>query len=202
MSDGSLILMSSVVVVAFMGVLVFNHWRQTVNKRAKAQLQSHGQPRHGTPAAPVPLRNLISLDLVKLELDGTSRDEILRELVSLLTLDEKSAELLLRMLKRRQDLGSTGMGRGMAIVYARTLTVSRLSVGFGRKPEGIEFRAMDGKPVHYFFVVLAPPFEESNQFLPVLGKIAQLAKEPDVSDRLAALQGPEEFLELLDEKGV
>jgi hypothetical protein len=49
---------------------------------------------------------------------------------------------------------------------------------------------------------VAPPLEVSNQYLPVLGKIAQLAKEPDVPDRLATLESADEFLRLLGEKGV
>ena len=49
---------------------------------------------------------------------------------------------------------------------------------------------------------MAPPLEISNQYLPVLGRIAQFAKEPDVPQRLATLGSPEEFFRLLEEKGV
>ena len=47
----------------------------------------------------------------------------------------------------------------------------------------------------------APPLEISNQYLPVLGRIAQFAKEPDVPERLAALDRTDDFLRLLEEKG-
>jgi mannitol/fructose-specific phosphotransferase system IIA component (Ntr-type) len=80
--------------------------------------------------------------------------------------------------------------------------VSRLRLAFARKPEGIEFQAIDGKPVFSLFLIVAPPLEISNQYLPVLGKIAQFAKEPDVPDRLGALQSPDDFFRLLEEKGV
>jgi mannitol/fructose-specific phosphotransferase system IIA component (Ntr-type) len=49
---------------------------------------------------------------------------------------------------------------------------------------------------------MAPPLEISNQYLPVLGKIAQFAKEPDVPDRLGRIKSPDEFFRLLEEKGV
>jgi mannitol/fructose-specific phosphotransferase system IIA component (Ntr-type) len=49
---------------------------------------------------------------------------------------------------------------------------------------------------------MAPPLEISNQYLPVLGKIAQFAKEPDVPDRLASIKSADDFFRLLDEKGV
>jgi PTS system nitrogen regulatory IIA component len=105
------------------------------------------------------------------------------------------------MLKRRENLGSTGIGRGIAIPHCRSLVVSRLRVAFGRKPDGLDFRAIDEKPVYNFFLIVAPPLEVSNQYLPVLGKIAQFAKESDTPDRLAKLQTPDEFMELLDAKG-
>jgi len=69
-------------------------------------------------------------------------------------------------------------------------------------PAGADFQAIDGKPVFNFFLIVAPPLEISNQYLPVLGKIAQLAKEPDTPERLAGLKSPEDFFRLLEEKGV
>jgi mannitol/fructose-specific phosphotransferase system IIA component (Ntr-type) len=56
--------------------------------------------------------------------------------------------------------------------------------------------------VKFFFLIVAPPLEVSNQYLPVLGKIAQFSKEPDVPERLISLQTPTEFMRLLEEKGV
>jgi mannitol/fructose-specific phosphotransferase system IIA component (Ntr-type) len=146
------------------------------------------------------LREFFSLDAVQLELQGTTKDEILKELIGLLTLDEKSEGMLFKMLKRRENLGSTGIGRGIAIPHCRSLVVNKLRVAFGRKPAGVDFKAMDDKPVHFLFLIVAPPLEVSNQYLPVLGKIAQFGKEPDVPDRLTALATPADFMKLLAEK--
>jgi len=147
------------------------------------------------------LKDFFSADAVSLALKGSSKDDILKELIALLKLDEKSDAMLFKMLKRRENLGSTGIGRGIAIPHCRSLVVNRLRVAFGRKPEGLDFRAIDEKPVYNFFLIVAPPLEVSNQYLPVLGKIAQFAKEPDTPDRLAKLKAPDEFMELLDVKG-
>jgi mannitol/fructose-specific phosphotransferase system IIA component (Ntr-type) len=148
------------------------------------------------------LRDYFETSAVSLALPGGSKDEILAELVGLLRMDERSAGTLLRMLQRRENLGSTGVGRGIAIPHSRSLVVSRLRLAFGHLPGGAEFQAIDGKPVFNFFLIVAPPLEISNQYLPVLGKIAQLAKEPDVPDRLDALKSADEFFRLLQEKGV
>jgi len=147
------------------------------------------------------LKDFFSADAVQLSLKGSSKDDVLKELIELLKLDEKSEAMLFKMLKRRENLGSTGIGRGIAIPHCRSLVVNRLRVAFGRKPDGLDFRAIDEKPVYNFFLIVAPPLEVSNQYLPVLGKIAQFAKEPDVPDRLAKLKTPDEFMQLLDTKG-
>jgi PTS system nitrogen regulatory IIA component len=148
------------------------------------------------------LREFFSEDAIKLELECTSKDDVLKELIGLLNLEDKSEGMLFKMLKRRENLGSTGIGRGIAIPHCRSLVVSKLKVAFGRKSEGLDFRAIDEKPVNFFFLIVAPPLEVSNQYLPVLGKIAQFSKEPDVPERLFGLQTPAEFMALLKEKGV
>ena len=148
------------------------------------------------------LREFFSPDAVQLELAGTTKDEILKELIALLGLDEKAEGMLFKMLKRRENLGSTGIGRGIAIPHCRSLVVSRLRVAFGRKTAGIDFKAMDEQPVHFFFLIVAPPLEVSNQYLPVLGKIAQFGKEADVPERLLAVKTADELMALLAEKKV
>src|SRR5216117_1784453 len=148
------------------------------------------------------LREFFSDDAIALEVESTAKNAVLKELVGLLKLDEKADGMLFKMLKRRETLGSTGIGQAIAIPHCRSLVVSRLRVAFGRRLEGVDFKAIDDKPVHYFFLIVAPPLEVSNQYLPVLGKIAQFAKETDVPERLARLNSPTEFLRLLEEKNI
>ena len=148
------------------------------------------------------LREFFSEDAVKLELESTTKDQVLKELVSLLKLDEKAQGMLFKMLKRRETLGSTGIGQHIAIPHCRSLVVTRLRCGFGRSLKGIDFKAIDDQPVNYFFLIVAPPLEVSNQYLPVLGKIAQFAKEQDVAPQLATLKTSAEFLALLEEKNI
>ncbi|HXF95893.1 MAG TPA: PTS sugar transporter subunit IIA [Gemmatimonadales bacterium] len=148
------------------------------------------------------LREFFSEDAVNLHLKSTTKDEVLKELVGLLKLDDKAQTMLVKMLKRRETLGSTGIGQGIAIPHCRSTVVSRLRVAFGRRLEGVDYHAIDDKPVRYFFLIVAPPLEVSNQYLPVLGKIAQFAKEPDVPDRLARLAAPVDLIRLLEEKNI
>jgi mannitol/fructose-specific phosphotransferase system IIA component (Ntr-type) len=147
------------------------------------------------------LRDFFTIDAVNLSLEADSKDDVLMELVGLLDLDVKAEARLFKTLKRRENLGSTGIGRSIAIPHCRSLESTRLRLAYGRKPVGVHFNAIDGAPVQHFFLIVAPPLEVSNQYLPVLGKIAQFAKDPDVPAALAELDTPAEFLALLDEKG-
>ena len=148
------------------------------------------------------LRELFGTGTVRLALQGANRDDILRELVGLLAVDDASADTLLRALQRRESLGSTGVGRGIAIPHCRAVGVNKVRLAYGHRAEGVPYQAIDGLPVHDFFLIVAPPDEGVNMYLPVLGKIAQFAKEADVPDRLAKLNAPAEFLKLLEEKNI
>jgi PTS system nitrogen regulatory IIA component len=148
------------------------------------------------------LRDFFTPGAISFDLQATDKDSVLDELVRLLGVDPRAGETLLRVLQRRESLGSTGMGRGIAIPHGRSLVANRLRLAYGQSRKGVEFHAIDGKPVHHLFLIVAPPLEISNQYLPVLGRIAQFAKEPDVPDRLAALTQADDFFRLLEEKGV
>lgn len=134
---------------------------------------------------------------VSLELEASSKDEALREMVKLLGLNQDAEESLFNLLRKRENLGSTGIGKHVAIPHCRSLVVDRLRVAYGRKPKGLAFDAIDGKPVHHMFLIVAPPVEISNQYLPVLGKIAQFCKEPRNLSRLDEAGTVDEFFEAL-----
>jgi len=148
------------------------------------------------------LRDFFTPGAISFDVQATHKDSVLDELVRLLGVDPRVGDSLVRVLQRRESLGSTGMGRGIAIPHGRSLVANHLRLAYGQSRKGVEFQAIDGKPVHHLFLIVAPPLEISNQYLPVLGRIAQFAKEPDVPHRLAALSGPDDFFRLLEEKGV
>ncbi|MEN8375484.1 MAG: PTS sugar transporter subunit IIA [Gemmatimonadota bacterium] len=148
---------------------------------------------------PINLRDFFEESAIDLDLGGESKDEILRSLITLLGVDEKSEQNLYKMLKRRESLGSTGIGGGIAIPHCRSLAVDQLRVAFGRRTGGVDFKAVDSEPVRFFFLIVAPPLEVSNQYLPVLGKIAQFVKNANTSTRLAELATATDFLALLGE---
>jgi mannitol/fructose-specific phosphotransferase system IIA component (Ntr-type) len=148
------------------------------------------------------LRDFLDPSCISLDLRAPTKDLVLDEMVALLRLDERSTLQVSRLLKRREAQESTGVGRGFAIPHCRSLALNRLRLGFGLHRAGLEYAAVDQRPVHVLFLIVAPPTEVSNQYLPVLGKIAQFAQIPDVPERLRTLDDGEQLFGLFEEKGV
>ena len=143
------------------------------------------------------LSDFINPNEIRLELASGSKEAALQEMVELLRLERRPQEMLLSLLRKREELGSTGIGSGVAIPHSRSLVVERLRVAFGRKLAGLDFGAVDGQPVRYLFLIVAPPVEVSNQYLPVLGRIAQFCKNTANLERLTRVTTPGEFLDAL-----
>jgi mannitol/fructose-specific phosphotransferase system IIA component (Ntr-type) len=147
------------------------------------------------------LRDYFTPDAVDLELGAESRPDALSRLVGLLHVDDTTAGTLLSVLLHREQLGSTGVGRGIAIPHCRSPVVPQLRLAYGRIPGGLDYQSIDGRPVHHLFLIVAPPPDVSNLYLPVLGQLAQFAKAPDIPDRLMQLGSAGEFFDLLTERG-
>jgi mannitol/fructose-specific phosphotransferase system IIA component (Ntr-type) len=150
----------------------------------------------------MPLRDYLAPESIRLGLTGTSPEEALVELVDTFGLPTDARSTVERLLRRREEIGSTGVGHGVAIPHTRCLIVDRLRLAYGHSAQGIEWHAIDGKPVHHIFLIAAPTNEGGDRYLPVLGKVAQFAKEPEVLKALSAFERPEQVLDLMTERGV
>ena len=122
-------------------------------------------------------------------------------MVGLLQLGDRPSATIVRQLLRREMLGSTGFGNGVAIPHCRTLAVSRLRLAFGGHRAGLPWQAIDQRPVHAIFLIVAPPAEMSNQYLPLLGRIAQVVQDPQVPRILRGLDSVDGFWAMIDERG-
>lgn len=149
----------------------------------------------------IQLSEFFEEDLFIPQLTAKDKDGVLQEMVETLVRTQriKEGEILLQMLRQREHLGSTGIGRGVAVPHGRTLAITRLAVVFGRSEKGIEFEAMDEKPVHLVFLTVAPPQERSNLYLPVLGKIVETVKSAKNRRRLLTAKDFDEVAEVLEE---
>jgi len=140
------------------------------------------------------LTAMLRVQRINLNLKSKKKPDVLRELVVMIR-DGETAEMLLQTLLKREELGSTGIGKAIAIPHGRSLLLDKLEIAVGRSTKGVDFDAIDNKPVHLFFLVMAPPQDPGNQYLITLGRIALVCQELTKRKQLFAAQTPEEFLE-------
>ncbi len=144
------------------------------------------------------LASLLSRERINLELKSTKKEEVLKDLVYMIK-SKTDAELIYTTLLKREELGSTGIGKGIAIPHCRSLAVSKLEIAVGRTVKPVDFNAIDKKPVNLFFLIIAPPQDPGNQYLITLGKIVQIAKEITRANLLSKINTPDEFIAKINE---
>lgn len=144
------------------------------------------------------LASLLSKERINLEIKSTKKEDVLEELVYMIK-TKKDAELIYSTLLKREELGSTGIGKGIAIPHCRSLAVSKLEIAVGRTIKPINYNAIDKKPVSLLFLVVAPPQDPGNQYLITLGRIVQISKELTKKNLLNKPQTPEEFITIINE---
>ncbi len=143
------------------------------------------------------LENLISEDRVILDLKSKTKDEVLKELLGVLKLPEEREKIVLDALKKRESIGSTGIGKGIAIPHVRSVVLDDVYLVVGLSKEGVDFDSLDGKPVHLFFLLCAPPQDPGTTYLLTLGKIAQIARKLARRNDYMNIKSPKEFVEYL-----
>ena len=135
------------------------------------------------------------------DLKAKTKEEALNELAEVFVESQiiRDKAIVLDMLHSRESIGSTAIGSGIAIPHGRTTAAPDLSVAFGKSKDGIPWEASDNKPVHLIFMVVAPPSEENNLYLPMLGKLVEFLHEPEKREKLLKVETFEDFKSVLSD---
>lgn len=144
------------------------------------------------------LASLLVKERINLALEPGKKNKVIEDLVYSMK-KGTDAELIVSTLLKREDLGSTGIGKGIAIPHCRSLAVDKLEIAVGRTTKPISFNAIDRKPVSLIFLIIAPPQDPGNQYLITLGKIVQIAKELTKKNLIQQPETPEEFISLINQ---
>jgi len=109
------------------------------------------------------------------DLKHRQKEAVLEELVATLVAAgvTRAPEAVLAALRQREALGSTGIGKGIAVPHARSTMVSERAVVVARSRRGVDFDSADGKPVHLCFLIVAPPLERDDIYLQLLAHIVR-----------------------------
>jgi len=147
------------------------------------------------------ISDFLNPELILPELAARTKEEVLMELADRIARNfpRVSAEKLLRILKERERLGSTGIGDGFAIPHGKSKSIDQMIISFGRSRAGIPFDSMDGKPAHYFFVLIAPE-NSAGDHLKALAKISRFLKNSLFKESLAKAEGQAELQQLIQDQ--
>jgi len=148
----------------------------------------------------IKLSDFFTEKTIRTGLAGKKKKEVIAELVGCLTgaglvADEQS---LLKAVLAREKIQSTGLGGGVAIPHARAAHIQRIAMAIGRYEGGVDFSALDRKPVHLVFLVAAPA-EAARPYIQTVAKVARLMKTPPYKDRMLKAAGSAEIAQLIEE---
>jgi mannitol/fructose-specific phosphotransferase system IIA component (Ntr-type) len=146
------------------------------------------------------LSDLLSADRVIVPLAGGSKEALLEELVSLLHSRGavRDPDDVLRAVRRREDLLSTGIGNGVAIPHGKAESVPSLVMAAGVTAEPVDFDALDGEPVKLVFLLVGPEVA-AGPHVKALSRISRLVRRESLRERLTSARSAEEFLQIVQE---
>lgn len=147
------------------------------------------------------IMDILKKEFILEELKAKSKREVLVELAAVFARGKTKfdPEAMLHVLLEREKLGSTGIGDGIAIPHGKLAGLEEMVIAFGRSREGVDFEAMDGKPAHLFFLLMAPE-NSAGQHLKALAKISRMLKDAVFRKYLLAAKTHDDLYQALVEK--
>lgn len=147
------------------------------------------------------ITDLIKEGAIVLELNASSKDDVINELVEKLydagSLNNK--EEYKKAILERESQSTTGIGRGIAIPHAKTTAVKNPAICFGRALEGIDYDSLDGEPAKLIFMIAASEGAH-NKHLETLSRLSTLLMNKSFRERILKANSEEEVLKLIDEE--
>jgi nitrogen PTS system EIIA component len=144
------------------------------------------------------IAEFLSPDAIIANLASRSKTGVIEELSEPLcrTIPGLKTQRIADVLEAREKLGSTGIGDGVAIPHGKMGELPRLLASFGISREGVNFDAIDGKPTHLFFALVAPE-NSAGVHLKALARISRLFKSPQFRQSILEARTPAEIYQLI-----
>lgn len=143
------------------------------------------------------LMDFLIPDAIEPDMSSTTKTDAIMELVALLkrsgTIAEEDA--VAKVVLEREELGSTGIGEGIAVPHGKSDAVDRVIAAFGRSEKGINFESVDKQPVHLLFLLVAP-IDSAGPHLMALARISRILKNRDFRKSLENAKDKSEILEM------
>ncbi len=146
--------------------------------------------------------DFVCVEAIRPELSATDKPGAIREMVAALVeagvIGSEDQEPIIASILEREELGSTGIGRGVAIPHAKHAAVKKVVGTVGICPEGIDFRALDGGQVFVVFLMMSPP-DAREDHLKAMKKVADHLRNDTVSRFLRQSRSVADVRQVLDD---
>lgn len=146
--------------------------------------------------------DFVKVNAIRAELVSHDKEGVIRELVSSLVASGavKADELdnIVKAIMKREELGSTGIGRGVAVPHTKHASVDKLVGTVGVSAEGVDFDSLDGDKVQLLFLLISPP-DRPIDHLRALENISQQLRDEMFCRFLKQAKSPRDIQQLLDE---
>ncbi|MBD3295899.1 MAG: PTS sugar transporter subunit IIA [Candidatus Omnitrophica bacterium] len=147
--------------------------------------------------------DLISREVIETDLKSREKEDMLEELVDLLVrggaVSRNSKPQILDKLRERELLGSTGIGKGVAIPHAKCTRVKKMVAALGVSEEGVDFSSLDGDLTYIFFILIAPG-ETPGPHLKALARISRLLDDKFVRERIRSAGSSREIFKIIKDE--
>lgn len=147
----------------------------------------------------IKLSDILNKVSIKLNANIESKDELLSDLVKLagITGNISDLEKALNDVKAREDVMSTGVGKGIAIPHAKTISISKTVAALVTLNNYVDYDSLDKKPVNIAFLLLSEPVNIGNH-LRLLSQISKLLNNESLRDRILESKSEEEVLDIIN----
>lgn len=146
--------------------------------------------------------DFVQTEAIKASVTALDKPEVIRELVNGLAasggINAADAEGIIAAILKREELGSTGIGRGVAVPHTKHPSVTKLVGTVGVSHEGVDFNSLDGDKVHLFFLLVSPPDRPADH-LRALENISRQLRDDTFCRFLKQAQSVQDIRTLLDE---
>lgn len=146
--------------------------------------------------------DFVSPKAIKASLEADDKEGVIREMATALmqagAIAEAEFESIIKAILKREELGSTGIGRGVAVPHTKHPSVEQLVGTVGVSHEGVDFNSLDGERVQLFFLLISPP-DRPGDHLRALENISRQLRDDTFCRFLKQSSTPEDIQQLLEE---
>lgn len=146
--------------------------------------------------------DFVSREAIRAELTADDKEGVIREMVqALLTankIPQSEYDSIVKAIMKREELGSTGIGRGVAVPHTKHPSIDRLVGTVAVSSEGVDFDSLDGERVHLFFLLISPP-DRPGDHLRALENVSRQLRDETFCKFLKQAKNAEDIVQLLEE---